>query len=375
MADDFPLDVQQLVTVLDHLNMGVYVTDCERRIILWNRKAEEITGYLAKDIVGKACHEQVLCHVDGNGNQLCFGDLCPLLRAIRLGKESEEPELVFALNAQGQRVAVTVSVAPLRDPSGKIVGGIETFRDETARIRDLEFARKIQQHLLPDTLPKPAHVRFDVHYHPHDLVGGDFYDIRQLSPNQFGVLVADVRGHGVSAALYTMWLKSLEEQFRALSAAPEEFVSALNRELGKYVVDESFATALYGVLDAEQRTFRYCSAGHPAPLHFQAGDKQVTELETHGLPLGIMPDADYGVGTAHLKTGDLLLCYTDGVTEIVDQQGRMFGSHGLAALLPREIAAGPDHLLARIFKHITDTCGTVSLPDDVLLLSLLAEQA
>ena len=100
MPESFPLDVDALLSVLNYLNMGVYITDRERRILLWNRKAEEITGYSAESVVGKACHEQVLNHVDKDNHPLCSTDLCPLHRAISLEKESDEPVLVYAKRVQ-----------------------------------------------------------------------------------------------------------------------------------------------------------------------------------------------------------------------------------------------------------------------------------
>ena len=369
MPESFPLDVDALLSVLNYLNMGVYITDRERRILLWNRKAEEITGYSAESVVGKACHEQVLNHVDKDNHPLCSTDLCPLHRAISLEKESDEPVLVYAKRADGRRVAVSVSVAPLRDADGKVVGGIETFRDETSRIRDLEFAKTIQRNLLPGQIPEPVNLRFDVRYYPHDLVGGDFYDIFPVGENRYGFFVADVRGHGVSAALYTMWLKSLAESHRDLAAQPGEFMSALNRDLSKFVVDESFATAFYGVADDDRSTVTYANAGHPAPLHFHA-DRDPDEFEVHGMPLGIVGDESYGTSTASLSPGDLLLSFTDGVTEARDRQDNMLGTKGLVELVTRLLPNVKRDLLEHIYQHIKRACGDILLDDDVLLLSL-----
>jgi phosphoserine phosphatase RsbU/P len=145
----FPLDLDALLLVLNYLNMGVYLTDRDRRILLWNRKAEEITSYPAKDVVGKACHQNVLCHADKDGHPLCSSGFCPLYRSILTSRESKEPVLVFAQSASGKRVPMSVSVAPLHDQEGNVIGGIETFRDETQNVQDLEFSRRIQRNLLP----------------------------------------------------------------------------------------------------------------------------------------------------------------------------------------------------------------------------------
>jgi PAS domain S-box-containing protein len=370
MGRDFPLDLDALRHVFDHLNVGAYITDLDRRILLWNRKAEEITGHRAADVVGHACSDGILSHVDTHGYGLCTSKLCPLYRSMQLGRESCDITLVYALKSDGARVPVSVSASPLHDADGMICGGIETFRDETARVRDLEFARMIQRSLLPQSLPDVPGVSMDVLYNPHDLVGGDFYDLHTLRPSLNGLFLADVRGHGVSAALYTMWLKSFEDRLDDLRGNPESFVRRLNKALSEHVVDESFATGIYGVLDSKKGAFTYCNAGHPAPLHYHADTGEITELSAHGMPLGIYEDAVYDVSTADLGPGDMVLLYTDGATEVRDTSDRMLGSGGLKDLVLREMSRGFEGRLQRIYERIVETCGEVNLSDDVTMVSI-----
>ncbi len=370
MTGTFPLDVAVLLSVLNHLSLGVYITDRKRRILLWNRKAEQITGYRAEQIVGRACHEDILVHVDKDNHRLCTTRLCPLHRSITLGKESQEPVLIYAKKAGGRRVAVSVSTAPLRDAAGNIIGGIEVFRDETDQIRDMELARRIQQRLLPQALPEIPNYRFDARYYPHDLVGGDLYDLRRLAPGLFGFLIADVRGHGVSAALYTMWLKSIEENLIGQAKGPARFMNAMARELKKFVVEESFATAIYGVLNVRRSEVTYTNAGHPAPLHYRAALGEVVPLQVHGVPLGILDRTEYQADTTILKPGDLLLCYTDGLTDSMDRDGQRMGQPGLIALLKEELRRPVPQLLERVYRRVKQQCGNVTLSDDVLLFSI-----
>jgi sigma-B regulation protein RsbU (phosphoserine phosphatase) len=374
MPDNQPLDVRAFVDVLNHLNLGVYITDVGRKIRLWNRKAEEITGHQAADVVGKACHDNVLVHVDKDGHRLCTTDLCPLHRAMKLGKESEEPLLVFAQKADGTRVAVSVTVAPLRDEAGNIIGGVETFSDEGVAYRDLQLAKKIQRHLLPQALPEHPNISFDVRYYPHDLVGGDFYDIRELGPGLYGMLVADVSGHGVSAALYTMWLKSLEESAGDRAKEPGNFIAAINRELSRFALDESFATAFYAVIDAERCEVAYANAGHPPPLCFRSTGG-TEKLKATGVPLGVLDDATYDVETIRLNPGDLLVCYSDGITEVNVSESGQLGTEGLAGMVAEELARSDQRLLERVYRRVKRACGDVSLADDVLLLSIRNERS
>ena len=112
-------------------------------------------------------------------------------------------------------------------------------------------------------------------------MGGDFYAIRQFSPDQYGFLLADVMGHGVAAALYTMHLSSLWERFHPRLIGPADFAVAVNNELAKVVKDESFATAICGVIDAETRKLRFVSAGGP-PVLVVRRSGAVEQLESSG---------------------------------------------------------------------------------------------
>lgn len=235
---------------------------------------------------------------------------------------------------------------------------------------DLEFARRIRQDLMPGSLVGTDTFRFDVHHHPHDLIGSDFYDVIPLEGNRFGILVADVRGHGVSAALYTMLLKNLEEKFAMRNGDPSAFVAGLNSELARYVVDDSVATAVYAVLDADRGTLRYCSAGHPSPLICRASTGKVALLASGGLPLGFFEDEQYTVWETTLRRDDLVLFYTDGLTETRDREGSMLGEEGLAELLRQEVIDPSMDLPKRLYDRVLAASGDVSLDDDALILAL-----
>jgi len=369
MSQPFPLDVHALIKVLDRLNLGVYITDTEREIMLWNRKAEEITGHRAENVVGSRCYDNILNHIDKDGHPLCTTSLCPLFRAMSLGRESREPILVYARKPDGSRVAVSVSAAPLRNDEGDVVGAIETFRDETARIRDLELAATIQRHILPASMPETPAFEFDVRYYPHALVGGDFYNVWHVGEETYGLLVADVQGHGVSAALYTMVLKSLAENNAHLAADPGAFLSGINRQLAEFLVPGGFASAFYVVINSKSTEVICASAGHPPPLLLSAGG-EVQELSAGGMLLGIIPTTEYTTRSAPFTPGDALLCFTDGATEVFDSRKEILGSSGLAEILKAEAEKDKHNLLERIYRKVLDYCGEVTLSDDLLLLSV-----
>jgi phosphoserine phosphatase RsbU/P len=327
---------QELLTtsgvILDSLSDGVYVCDKDRRIVFWSKAAARITGWESVDVVGRRCLDDVLCHIDKDGHRLCGEEFCPLHRAMVTGAQTTVGIIVFAQGKQGNRIPMEVTVAPIRDPAGEIIGGVETFRDVSAVLADLERAKRIQALSLEADLPEDPRIRFSTHYIPHDLVGGDFYAIKQLDGDHYGFLLADVMGHGVAAALHTMHLSSLWGRHGHLLAEPVTFAKAVNNELATVVKGESFATAMCGVIDAQRRTVRTVSAGGPAGLALRGGGV-VEELEGAGLPLGMMEDADYEEIEARFDPGDCLLFFSDGAVEIHNAQGELLGAGGLARIL------------------------------------------
>ncbi len=128
-----PAEASLLVQLLDQVSDGIYITDTERSIIYWNRAAEKITGYSQDEVLGKRCADDVLNHTDLAGNELCGMELCPLHRAMLSGDPMQSPLTLRALHKDGRRLVVEVSITPLHGPSGDVIGGIEIFRDVSAR--------------------------------------------------------------------------------------------------------------------------------------------------------------------------------------------------------------------------------------------------
>lgn len=232
MEDASAVDI---TSIMDSLSDGVYVCDVDRRITYWSKSAERITGWTAKDVVGRQCFDNVLCHIDKDGHKLCGEEYCPLHRAMITSKGSSGSLLVYAQGSNGDRIPMLVSVNPLRNSSGQVIGGVETFRDASGTVHDLEKAKAIQQLALECDVPEDSRVQFTTHYIPNEIIGGDYYAVKKLGDGQYGLIVADVMGHGVAAALYTMHLSSLWDQHHRLLANPVEFAAKVNNELVRVV--------------------------------------------------------------------------------------------------------------------------------------------
>ena len=352
--------------ILNALGDGVYVTDVNRNILFWNQAAERITGWGAGEVVGKSCYDNILIHVDKDGHKLCGEEYCPLHRCIVTGQASDQPLLVYAQHRSGSRVPVEVSVAPIRDGMGKVVGGIEIFRDLTANVEDLVRAKMIQAAALTTEFPVDPRVAFDVRYTPSEIVGGDYYRIERIGENLYGILIADVMGHGVAAALYTMQLRSLWEDWRAELVSPSRFLGQINRSLYTLAVGEGyFATAVYGIYNVVTGRFNYVRAGHPAPLLLHADGRAIPQGDSQPA-LGMMESYDYPEQEIQLGAGDRLLMYTDGAIEITDAKGEELGEDGLVRLLHSQASLS----VSALEEQILAFSASIHLPDDLTLLCI-----
>ncbi|MDG4476279.1 SpoIIE family protein phosphatase [Thiovibrio frasassiensis] len=363
---NMPYTADQILAGVSH---GVYVTDLERRIVYWNEAAEKITGWRAAEVLGRSCKDNILRHTDKEGRELCGKESCPLYRAMVTGSGSIAPSLVFARKREGGRLPVQVSVSPIFNGLGTVIGGVEVFQDLSHRMRDLERARQIQA--LSMTMPAndDPRLRWAFHYAPHDIVGGDYSSVERLDRDRYAFLIADVMGHGVAAALYAMHLHSLWESNRGLLEQPAIFMAALNRNLCQLVRDgESFATCLFGLIDLETRTVALCGAGSPPLL--LAREKEIRQIKTTGLPLGMMPDTEYEASRISFCPGDGLLFFTDGAIEIADSRGTMLGSDGLANLVHAHGFPDSEEKMLQLAEKILLFSNGIRLPDDLTMLGV-----
>jgi sigma-B regulation protein RsbU (phosphoserine phosphatase) len=195
---------------------------------------------------------------------------------------------------------------------------------------ELELARNIQRSLLPGGFPESADFRVAARYVPVTSVAGDLYDFLAAGHGQAGLLIADVSGHGVPAALIASMVKMAAASQRDHVAHPAQLIAGMNAALCGNTQGQ-FATAAYVYLDARNRELRYAAAGHPAMLMLRNGI--VSEVTENGLLLAAVAGACYSEKTLALNPGDRLLLYTDGLVEARNGQGELFGDESLAVAL------------------------------------------
>jgi sigma-B regulation protein RsbU (phosphoserine phosphatase) len=190
--------------------------------------------------------------------------------------------------------------------------------------KELEIARRIQSSTLPQSIPALAGLDIAARYAPMSAVAGDFYDFLCIDEKRVGVLVADVTGHGVPAALIASMLKVAFAGQRAHAHDPTLVLTGLNGALcGKF--EEHFVTAAYLFVDLEKSLLRYSAAGHPPIMLASRAAGNVREIEENGLMLGMFPEAVYSSVEIRIGPGDRCLLYTDGILEARNAAGEEFG--------------------------------------------------
>ena len=358
--------------VLDTLPDGVYITDRDRKIVFWNRAAERITGWTKAEVERRTCYDNVLIHVDKDGHKLCGHEHCPLHRSIVTNQPSSDAVVVFAQTKSGGRTPVEVSVAPIRNRAGEVVGGIEMFRDLTETMRDQLQAKKIQEIAMHCELPQDDRVSFAVRWLPRDLVGGDFYRIERFGATGYAILLVDAMGHGISAALSTMLLRSLWDDHRGGLAMPTRFMQVVNKGV-RAVVDDGgyFGTGVCVNYDAATGRLRCVLGGHPAPLLFRANGA-VELIGERSACLGMFEDVRFEEAVTQLEPGDTFLLFTDGATELFDAGERDLGVEGLKRLVREQSqgGSGADFSLEKLEEQLLRFSNQIHFPDDLTLVKL-----
>jgi len=199
---------------------------------------------------------------------------------------------------------------------------------------------------------------------------GDFYDFIHLPGNKIGIVVADVADKGIGAALYMTTCRTLIRTYAGEHPeAPELVLANANRRILADTHGGLFITVFYAVLDAASGEINYCNAGHNPPFVFSPEQSDThLELTRTGMPLGILTEADWEQGKVTLNTGDLLVGYTDGITENQNGEGRFFGEDRLANLIRSNLSLSATALQDILIEDVQDYSGTTQLFDDMTLL-------
>ena len=260
--------------------------------------------------------------------------------------------------------------------------------------RELEIAHEVQQSLLPRTIPEVPGIEIAATMRPAYEVGGDFYDVIPLSGGRVGMLVADVSDKGMPAALYMALARTLLRA-HSLSARPQYLSDALEsvqvrrlmrsgslgalaalgavRQTNDYLTEHHsessmFLTLFYAVYDPSSHLLTYVNAGHNPPLLYNATSGQHDWLRPTDMLMGVMPQRPFEAQERHLDPNDVLVLYTDGVTEAFNARREMFGEERLVEAIRAQGAASAQEIVQALVSTVAAFAGEAPQSDDITIL-------
>lgn len=379
--------------LIDHIPVQVYFKDLESRFVVANqRMAEWIHLPDSSDLVGK--HDRDFFDEDhwkaaGKDEQRIIDSGQPITG-----------QLEHETWHEGQGTWVVTSKFPWRDRKGRIKGTFGVSSDVTSLVtaqreatnlaeqlqtknqayeEELHLAREIQQALtssgFPDIANTASRVHFSSRYIPISGLAGDFYEVIQIEEDQVGVLICDVMGHGVRAALIVAMLRGLLEKQRSQATDPGAFLHGLNDGLAAILERAGatmFATAFYGLIDLRSGTFSYACAGHPGPIIDGADGIQQIAVERcqKGPGLGLIHGSSYPTSTLPLSKIRRIVMFTDGVLEAENHQGEAFFEERLMEIIARNSSESIEHLLDGILSSVLNFSQDQHFDDDVCLMAV-----
>lgn len=216
--------------------------------------------------------------------------------------------------------------------------------------QELETARAIQKSFLPQTMPQIEGWDISAFWYPMYEVGGDFYDFFNLPDGRMAVIIGDVSGKSVPAALVMAYSVTLLRFAMRLNLSPAELLNHVNQIITTDQKSRMFATVFVGFVDFKTGVMTFASAGHNPPLIYRATTRRCEYLNAPGVALGVFPEATYSGDTIHIEAGDALVLYTDGITEVINEAEEEFGEERLENVLALNSTATSEEMVELILK-------------------------
>jgi sigma-B regulation protein RsbU (phosphoserine phosphatase) len=249
----------------------------------------------------------------------------------------------------------------------ELEANFRALRAKEALEREVAIARDVQRELLPRSVPVVRGLDLAGICLPAVGVGGDYYDFLPLPDERMGIVIADVSGKGIPAALLMAGLQASVRSLALPGISPCDINRRLNEMVHQTTSASRYATLFFAVYDPRDRSFLYSNAGHFPPIH--CGARDATRLSQGGLPIGLMPGSLYGEGRRELGIGDVVALYTDGVVETPNAQGEEFGDARLVEVLTQHRGAPLDDIVAEVVATVGRWSGG-GIPHDDLTLVL-----
>lgn len=249
---------------------------------------------------------------------------------------------------------------------------IEELKRTTAEkerfMKELEIARNIQQGFLPQESPKIPGVDIAAVSVPAEHVGGDFFDFIPVAKDKWGIVVADVSGKGIPAALFMALSKTLVRAYACEEPSVVDVVKQANAFIFKEAKDKVFVTLFYAVLDSVNMTLEYINAGHNPPMLFKKAPENMFFLKAQGVPLGLIDPNEMKAEKVGLKKNDILALYTDGVIEAINEYRDQFRLERLSAIIEKNRRLSAEEIIEKVREEVNIFAGSQPQFDDMTLM-------
>ncbi|MCG8608466.1 SpoIIE family protein phosphatase [bacterium] len=257
--------------------------------------------------------------------------------------------------------------------SGQLIRNSQLQQEALEKKRmehELSMARKIQLNLLPKTTPESEALEIASYFNPADEVGGDYYDYFQMADNKIGIVLADVSGHGASSALIMTMAKGVLHSIAHQFKRPCEILTEMNKILDPIIPREMFVTIIFLCFDLANKVLTYSNGGHNPLLLYESETKNCELLELPGPALGLTNLSVYQEKELKLNAGNLVLIYTDGVTEAFNTQGEMFQESRLLESIKNVAEESTDSIVEHVRKDLDAFTGQAAQSDDVAMIAV-----
>jgi serine phosphatase RsbU (regulator of sigma subunit) len=249
----------------------------------------------------------------------------------------------------------------------------ETTAEKERLATEMKLAREVQMSILPQTLPKVVNYEFAAICNPAREVGGDFYDIFLNTPDRVIMMIGDAAGKGLKAAMFITQAQGLARAVTIETSTPQSVLEAVNSSMISIGRPSSeFVTMFYAELNRSSGSLLYSSAGHNPPILLRNGT--IEKLELGGLPLALYEETDYELHEVSLVVSDIVIMYTDGVTEAMNEQSEQFGIERLETVVKQHSKKSSQELAEHILEAVRQYTSGVAQSDDITLLIIRRTQ-
>ena len=359
---------------------AIVIMDSYGLIIDWNHQAEKMFGWSHHEVIGQRLEDLIIplrfrnAHLQGLKLFLHTG-IGPILNQLI--------EHV-AMRRDGSEFPVELSIAPLKLGNAYIFSGfiheITARKAAEQKIRqsevslaiaqsEIKIAQQIQASLCPSTPINSDHFQVTGYCLPADKVGGDYFDYFFRNEDHLDMVIADVSGHSIGPALFMVETRSAIRTQAKRLGTPSETLTILNDFMFEDLDNaDYFITLFYLQYDITTQQLCFANAGHPPPLLLTPFQSECRQLDAEGMILGVRKNVIFEQKSTALTKGDLILLYTDGLTEAENPDGEFFGVERLSDIFIQYAHHSPEKIIDVLLKHLKQFCQNESFKDDITLM-------